>query len=122
MDLICEELEEKLGQLIERDAVGAVEAGVEPVGQMQKLPERRSVVPDERRGLNELSAVGDEIPIAGKAAHTLHGGEVDVARLEDLVRRRRRPDHLEFLVVANDRCAAETLENTDLDFLGIEGD
>jgi hypothetical protein len=72
--------------------------------------------------MNEASAISDEIPVSGEAAETLEVEEADGTVLEDFVRGLGAVDHLPFGVMAGDGSAAEAFEDTDLDFVGGEGD
>ena len=105
---------------------------MEPVGPVQERIKRgcaaaRSVrrsglAPEQRRGFDEITAVTDEIPVAGEAAQLLHGIEIEAAVLEDFVWGLRVVNHAPLGIVADDGGAAEALENAELNFLGLERD
>src|SRR5439155_25955689 len=59
--------------------------------------------------------------IAREAAQPLHGGEINELVLQNLIGRVWIIGHLPFEVVAHNRCAAQTLEEADLDFLRPKG-
>jgi hypothetical protein len=113
--------EDELGKVRKRDAVIATQARVEPVRQLQKVPEWR-IAQDQRQGRAEVATVADQVPVAREAPQALHGREVDPPRAEHLVGRVGRVDHDPLAVVPHDRRAAEALEHADLDLLGPEPD
>ena len=75
--LNSEILEEQFRQPREGDGIRAANLRVEPVAPAQECGERRGVLPDQRRCLDEVAAVADEIPILREASHPLHRGEAD---------------------------------------------
>ena len=83
---------------------------------------RRGGAPDQRRGLDEVAAVADQVPVAREAPQPLHRREINQPVLQDFVGRVRVIDHLPFGVVPDDRRAAQPLEDAHLDFLRAERD
>src|SRR5580658_2319901 len=62
------EFKHGLGQIRQRNSPAPLEASVTPCGEFKKAGKRRAALPDERRRLGEISAVGDQIPELGEPA------------------------------------------------------
>jgi hypothetical protein len=119
-----EVFEKQLGQARERDAIGAADPAIEPFAERHERGERRCVLvaPEQGSGLNEISAVANQVPITRKTAHRLHLSETDEARLQNFVRRVGIVSHLPLRIVADDGRSPETLEDSHLDFMRVQSD
>ena len=113
---------QQTGQTRQGDAVRAARLGVKPVAQREEFAKRRTVFPNQRCGFDEAAAVGNQIPVVREPAEALHRGKVEIAVLENLVRRLRIVNHLPLGGMAGNGRAAETFQNADLDFVRLERD
>src|SRR5437773_3313181 len=96
---------------------------MEPVAPPQERGERRSRgAPDEWRGVEEVAAVANQVPVAGETAQALHRGKIDEPVLQDFVGRIRAIDHPPCRVMTSDWCAAQPLQNPDLNLLRMESE
>ena len=118
-----EVVEQERREVVQRDAVRLPETCEQRFAQLHEPRERGAPAgPEQGGGLDEVAAVGDEVPVAAEPPDALHRGEVDVIRPQHLVRRVRAVDHAPLGVVADDRRAAQPLEDADLDLLRAERD
>ena len=93
--------------------------GIDPVREGHEVVER-SLAQQHRDGVGEAARVGHQVPVAGKAHQALHGGEVDLVRRQHGIGRVGIVDHAEFLGMADDRRAAQALEDAELDLFGAQ--
>jgi hypothetical protein len=120
---VDEVFEEELNEAGQREGVTLAGSGEEPVGPVEEGVEGGwEFMPEEGCGMNEATAIADEVPVPGEAAESLEVEEVDGSVFEDFVRGLGAVDHLPFGVVAGDGGAAEAFKDTDLDFVRGEGD
>ena len=70
----------------------------------------------------EITTVGDHVPVASKPAHSLHGLKIDHAGLKDLIGWHRAIDHTPLHIMPLDGGSAQSLEYAYLNFLWIEPD
>ena len=116
-----EVLKQEFREPVQSNAMPATRMLVEPVGPVQEGGEgRRASGPDQRGGLDEPTAVVDQIPITGETTEALERREIQVTVLEYLIGWIRRINHLERLVVTGDRGAAQAFEDADLDLMGTK--
>ena len=70
--------ENPLGQVRQADAVAPSDLGIQPLAPGHESSERGFLVPPiQGSGLDEVSTVCHQVPIAGKPAQTLHSREID---------------------------------------------
>src|ERR1700691_2513221 len=75
--LVCQKSEDQLSESLQCNRVRFLGGGEEPIAELQETFERRFILPDEACGLEEVAAVGDEIPIAAKSSQAHHLSKVD---------------------------------------------
>ena len=113
-----QKIKQKLSQSRQRNAVGPSHFFKKPIAQLQETPKGRAIVaPDQRRALDEIAAVADQVPISREAPKPLHGCEVEQLILQDFIRWLRLVFHLPLLVVSHNRRASQPFQNANLDFL-----
>ena len=118
-----EKFKQQFHQPRQRDAVGAVDFGEQPVAEAEKIVNGDApLLPDQRRGGDEVAAVADQVPVAREAAQPLHRGKINQLVLQNLIRRMGVVNHLPFGVMPDDGRAAQPFQNADLDFLRAERD
>lgn len=136
---VGEEVENAFELSKQGDSGGFHAAGVEPLGEAPKIPERRSrgggswgvgwdggrdgiaVQSEEPRpSLGKIAAVCEEIPETGEATQLSDGVEIQETILKDFIGWFWAVDHAPFGVVPDDGGAAQSFENSDLDLLGAE--
>src|SRR5208283_2862129 len=91
--------------------------GVQPIRETHKLLKRGADLPEQGSCLDEIAAVGDQIPVTREPTQALHREEIDKPGLEDFVRRMRTVNHGPFAVVTYNRRATQPFQQADLYFL-----
>lgn len=76
-------------QSSQRDGMRLMCLRVQPVREAHESVERRAIAPEQGSCLDEVAAVGDQVPVTREPSQPLHCEEIDEFGLEDFVRRMR---------------------------------
>ena len=114
--MLLQPLADQRGKTVKRDTVGGVGIRKNPVRERHEAG-KRCIAQHHRQRIRKTAGVRHHVPVTRKTHQTLHVSERNVAVFQNRVRRLRIETQRVFIGMADDRRAAQTLQNTELNFM-----